>query len=99
MNIAVRRGALDKGEVVIHGRVVVGGGAVPEAVVQSRGNQRCGSGVGRLAGCGGVVWFAQVVVVNVNGTEILRRVVKVKWGLVRPTLVVRVQRRGLRRCH
>ena len=53
----------------------------------------------REFGRGGVVWFPQVVVVDVHGPNPLRRVVKVKWDLVRAPLVVCAWRCALRRCH
>ena len=91
MDVAVRRGALDEREVVVHSCVVVRGGAVSEAVVYGRGNQRSGERV-RKFGCGGVVRFAQVVKMDVHGLESLRGVVKVKRDLVRAPLVVCVWR-------
>ena len=84
---------INEGEVVVHRFVVVRWRAVTKAVVQGRGmrNQRSGERV-REFGRGGVVRFAQVVVVDMHGPDVPRRVVKVKRDLVRAPLVVRVQR-------
>ena len=98
MHVPVRRGAFDEGEVVIHGCVVVGGGAVPEAVVHSSGNQRCGRW-GLSFGCGGVVRFAQVVVVHVYRAKVHRSAVEVERNLVRDVLVLRRLLCNLRGCH
>ena len=95
MDVAMRGGALDEGEVLIHVCLVRGGGgAVPEAVVHNGGKQRCG----RLGG-GGVVWLAQVVEMNVDRAKARRSAVQVERNLVRGALVLRLLLCGLRRCH
>ena len=101
VHIAVRGGALDEGEGVIHVCLVRGGGgAVPEAVVHSGGKQRCGRCGRRIRlGGGGVVWLAQVVEMNVDRAKVGRSAVKVERNLVRGALVLRLLLRGLRRCH